>query len=64
MFIAGNDEPAKAVLTRLIRAFGWKRVIDLGDIQNARWLETLSFLWVVYSHRTGKTFHAFKLVNG
>jgi predicted dinucleotide-binding enzyme len=64
MFIAGNDENAKAVVTTLIRAFGWKRIIDLGDIQNARWLETLSFLWLVYSHRTGKVFHAFKIING
>jgi predicted dinucleotide-binding enzyme len=64
MFIAGNDEQAKLVVTGLIRTFGWKRIIDLGDIQNARWLETLSFLWLVHSRRTGKLFHAFKLLNG
>jgi predicted dinucleotide-binding enzyme len=64
MFIAGNDEKAKAIVGELIRGFGWKRIIDLGDIQNARWLETLSFLWLVYSHRTGKVFHAFKVLNG
>jgi 8-hydroxy-5-deazaflavin:NADPH oxidoreductase len=64
MFIAGNDEKAKAIVTRLIRPFGWKRIIDLGDIQNARWLETLSFLWLVYSRRTDKVFHGFKLVGG
>jgi 8-hydroxy-5-deazaflavin:NADPH oxidoreductase len=64
MFIAGNDEKAKAIVTNLIRPFGWKRIIDLGDIQNARWLETLSFLWLVYSRRTGKVFHAFKILNG
>ena len=32
------------------------------DKESARWLEALSLAWVVYSHRTGKTHHAFKLV--
>jgi predicted dinucleotide-binding enzyme len=44
-----------------IAEFGWPAV-DLGDIENARWLEALSLAWVVYSHRTGRTHHAFKLV--
>jgi 8-hydroxy-5-deazaflavin:NADPH oxidoreductase len=61
MFIAGNDDQAKQVVSALLAEFGWP-VVDLGDIQNARWLEALSLAWVVYSHRTGKTHHAFKLV--
>jgi len=61
MFIAGNDDQAKQIVTGLLAEFGWP-VLDLGDIQNARWLEALSLAWVVYSHRTGKTHHAFKLV--
>jgi 8-hydroxy-5-deazaflavin:NADPH oxidoreductase len=61
MFIAGNDDQAKQVVTGLLTEFGWP-VVDLGDIENARWLEALSLAWVVYSHRTGKTHHAFKLV--
>jgi hypothetical protein len=35
---------------------------DMGGIESARWVEALSLAWVVYSHRTGKTHHAFKLV--
>jgi 8-hydroxy-5-deazaflavin:NADPH oxidoreductase len=61
MFIAGNDAGAKQVVTDLLVAFGWP-VIDLGDIENARWLEALSLAWVVHSHKTGKVHHAFKLV--
>jgi 8-hydroxy-5-deazaflavin:NADPH oxidoreductase len=61
MFIAGNDDQAKQVVSALLAEFGWP-VVDLGDIENARWLEALSLAWVVYSHRTGKTHHAFKLV--
>ena len=49
------------VVTTLLAEFGWP-VIDMGGIESARWLEALSLAWVVYSHRTGKTHHAFKLV--
>jgi 8-hydroxy-5-deazaflavin:NADPH oxidoreductase len=61
MFIAGDSDEAKQVVTNLLAEFGWP-VIDMGGIENARWLEALSLAWVVYSHRTGKTHHAFKLV--
>ncbi len=56
-----NSEEAKQTVTTLLAEFGWP-VVDLGGIENARWLEALSLVWVVYSHRTGKTHHAFKLV--
>lgn len=61
MFIAGDDATAKHVVTGLLEDFGWP-VIDMGGIESARWLEALSLAWVVYSHRTGSTRHAFKLV--
>jgi 8-hydroxy-5-deazaflavin:NADPH oxidoreductase len=61
MFIAGDSEEAKQTVTNLLEEFGWP-VIDMGGIESARWLEALSLAWVVYSHRTGKTHHAFKLI--
>ena len=61
MFIAGNSDEAEQIVTSLLREFGWP-VIDMGGIESARWLEALSLAWVVYSHRIGKTHHAFKLV--
>src|SRR5688572_19504073 len=61
MFMAGNDTAAKQLVRTLLEGFGWS-VIDIGDIQGARWLEALSLLWVLYSHQTGKVHHAFKLV--
>ena len=61
MFIAGDSDQAKATVTALLAEFGWP-VVDMGGIESARWLEALSLAWVVYSHRTGKTRHAFKLV--
>ena len=61
MFIAGDSDEAKQIVTNLLEEFGWP-VIDMGGIESARWLEALSLAWVVYSHRTGKTHHAFKLI--
>jgi len=61
MFIAGNNDQAKRTVTDLLAEFGWP-VVDMGGIESARWLEAISLAWVVYSHRTGKTHHAFKLV--
>ena len=61
MFIAGDSDEAKQIVTNLLEEFGWP-VIDMGGIESARWLEALSLAWVVYSHRTGKTHHAFRLI--
>jgi 8-hydroxy-5-deazaflavin:NADPH oxidoreductase len=61
MLIAGDSDEAKRAVTALLREFGWP-VIDMGGIESARWLEAISLAWVIYSHRTGKTHHAFKLV--
>ena len=61
MFLAADSEEAKQTVTSLLAEFGWP-VADLGGIESARWLEALSLAWVVYSHRTGKTHHAFKLI--
>ena len=61
MFIAGDNDEAKEVVCHLLKQWGWS-VIDMGGIRSARWLEALSLAWVVYSHRTGATKHAFALV--
>jgi predicted dinucleotide-binding enzyme len=46
MFVAGNDPAAKAAVTQGLKEwFGWKDVIDLGDITNARGTEMYVVLW-------------------
>jgi predicted dinucleotide-binding enzyme len=46
MFMAGNDPHAKADVQRLLReGYGWKDVIDAGDIMAARGLEMYFVLW-------------------
>lgn len=47
LFICGNDADAKTRVTALLgRWFGWKSVIDMGDITNARGTEMILPLWV------------------
>jgi hypothetical protein len=47
LFICGNDAGAKARVSAFLRdEFGWTRIIDLGDITNARGTEMLLPIWV------------------
>jgi predicted dinucleotide-binding enzyme len=47
VFVSGNDAGAKAQVTRLLKEeFGWKTVIDLGDITAARATEAYLHLWL------------------
>jgi predicted dinucleotide-binding enzyme len=46
-FVSGNDAGAKARVTELLRgSFGWKQVIDLGDMSSARATESYLPLWL------------------
>ncbi len=46
IFIGGNDPDAKAEVMKLLLQYGWKNVIDLGDITTARGMEMLMIIWV------------------
>jgi predicted dinucleotide-binding enzyme len=47
VFVSGNDAEAKATVTALLKdGFGWKSVVDLGDISTARGVEMVLPLWV------------------
>jgi predicted dinucleotide-binding enzyme len=47
MFISGNDNDAKTQVTGILKNwFGWKSIIDLGDISNARVQEMWVPFWV------------------
>ena len=47
MFISGNDAKAKAEVISLVKeGFGWKEVMDLGDITGARAQEMYLALWL------------------
>lgn len=47
MFVSGNDAGAKSMVTGYLKDwFGWKDVIDLGDISTARGTEMLLPIWI------------------
>lgn len=62
MFICGNDEKAKKIVTEnILTPFGWE-TIDIGGLEGARLLESLALLWITHFFRTGTGNHAFKLL--
>jgi hypothetical protein len=46
LFLSGNDPAAKKIVSGLVESFGWRDVIDLGDIATARATESYLALWV------------------
>jgi 8-hydroxy-5-deazaflavin:NADPH oxidoreductase len=46
VFVSGNDIEAKATVIAILRDwFGWKSVIDLGDITTSRGVEMFAIFW-------------------
>lgn len=50
VFVSGNDADAKATVMALLRSFGWKSIIDLGDITTSRSVEGFVLLWQSLRH--------------
>jgi 8-hydroxy-5-deazaflavin:NADPH oxidoreductase len=46
IFVGGNDPQAKAQVQKILNEFGWKNVIDIGDISTSRGTEMWLALWV------------------
>ncbi|HVR02140.1 MAG TPA: NAD(P)-binding domain-containing protein [Polyangia bacterium] len=47
VFVCGNDADAKAQVTELLKGgFGWKHVVDVGDLTAARGQEMFVIFWV------------------
>lgn len=61
MFLAGNDEAAKKLVSQICHHFGWG-VADIGGIEGARHLEAMCMAWVLYGAKNGIWTHAFKLL--
>jgi predicted dinucleotide-binding enzyme len=61
MFIAGDDEDAKATVSGLLTSTGWD-VSDLGGIEASRHLEAMGMVWVMHGITTGSWDHAFKML--
>jgi hypothetical protein len=61
MFICGNDDDAKKVVSKICADFGWG-VIDIGAIEGSRYLEPMCLVWVLHGIRTKSWNHAFKML--
>ncbi|HWB78415.1 MAG TPA: NAD(P)-binding domain-containing protein [Nannocystaceae bacterium] len=62
-FMSGNDAGAKAEVGKILREwFGWKDVVDLGDITTARGTEQLLPIWVRLYGALGTATFGFKVV--
>ena len=63
VFVSGNDPEAKALVTGLLTdGFGWRDVIDLGDITTARGAEMQMALWLRLMGSLGTPMFNFKVV--
>lgn len=61
MFIAGNNENAKAEVRSVLDQFGWETE-DMGGAEAARAIEPLCILWCIPGFRSNQWSHAFKLL--
>ena len=63
MFVAGDEADARAEVTRILQDwFGWKNVIDLGDLSAARGLEMILPLWLRLSMTVQTPFVTIRVV--
>ena len=63
VFVSGNDRAAKAKVIEILKGwFGWKSVIDLGDITAARGTEQILALWVRLMGTLGTANFNFKII--
>jgi 8-hydroxy-5-deazaflavin:NADPH oxidoreductase len=62
MFICGNDETAKKVVSGILDQFGWEAA-DMGGVEAARAIEPLCMLWCVLAFTRNEWTHAFKLLH-
>lgn len=62
MFLCGNDDGAKKIVSQICVHFGWG-VIDIGGIEGSRYLEPMCMTWVLHGIRTNSWTHAFKMLH-
>ncbi len=62
MFIAGNDAAAKQQTADLLKAFGWRSAIDMGDISKSYLLEALAMTWIEFGVSRNHWSHGFSLL--
>ena len=62
MFICGDDDAAKRIVTGILDQFGWETA-DMGRAEAARAIEPLCMLWCIPGFLRNDWMHAFKLLS-
>jgi predicted dinucleotide-binding enzyme len=63
VFVSGDDAGAKEAVTALLRdGFGWRHVVDLGDIATSRGVEMYLPLWLRLFGALGTPFYNVRVV--
>lgn len=61
MFVCGDDEAAKQIVTGILDQFGWETE-DLGRVEAARAIEPLCILWCIPGFLRQDWMHAYKVL--
>lgn len=62
LLMAGDDAEAKKLVADILKKWNWP-IVDLGPLQNARYTEALTGLWLVHFMASGmSSTHAFALL--
>jgi predicted dinucleotide-binding enzyme len=64
MLLCGNDADAKTKVSALLKAMGWRDILDLGDITKSRGTEMLLPLWLNLFALFSNPHFGFKVVRG
>ncbi|KQN76877.1 NAD(P)-binding domain-containing protein [Devosia sp. BK] len=62
VFIASNDDEAKAEVKDLLKTFGWTDIVDLGDLKACRAMENMAAAWISIEKAVGGPNFNFSLV--
>lgn len=62
VFMSGNDAGAKHTVRAILETFGWKDILDLGDISTARAVEDYLPLWFALSKVLSTSYFNIKVV--
>jgi 8-hydroxy-5-deazaflavin:NADPH oxidoreductase len=62
MLVAGNSPEAKNQVTGILKQFGWKDILDLGDLSGARGMEMMLPVWVRIMISLNNPHFGFKIV--
>ncbi|MET0436397.1 MAG: NAD(P)-binding domain-containing protein [Devosia sp.] len=55
-FIAGNDPAARLEVAAVLKSFGWRDIVDLGDLTACRAMEQLAPMWIRLNETFGHVY--------